>query len=521
MGASKSSGRPLVPQTGTWQFKTTPTKGYIIIGHDDDTVDSAKFVRMVNGYGYPVTLNSTGGAQTKEILSDADEQYSTYPSGSTAQFPSGTTIGDLNKYVIANNKGEIALHGGDVDKAWDSALLTGEVLDTMYETYTQGGGTKTKAEMKEAIMETYADTDVSQGASIVAYNRQRLETALGSYVYTIGMWGGGFYFKVDDITVGNTNQVASGTQKISRAQNYMGDGLLADQGRNLSPYWIYRNSSGLTASGIEALLTKAYNRKVAIEGFQHYWLDGTQARWDDFKTTMDTIKSWVDQGKIEVVTRKGYYELGEWAQNPITSIAVAPTQLVFLTGTTLSASDFSCTATLEDNTVVNCESDKILDFSDVDTSTEGIYTVTLQYRGFSAVGTVIIADAIPTNFLLENGSYSGESMVKSSNYGDLSPSVSYEANKHYRIQFKFKAVTEIRYTSHVITFTIASTSTGWRTNTSCTLNTTADVTEGTVTFDINTTQAKTLDKLTLITALTNTTVGAWEITNAYIYEVPT
>jgi hypothetical protein len=139
-------------------------------------------------------------------------------------------------------------------------------------------------------------------------------------------------------------------------------------------------------------LTNAYNDKRCIEAFQHYYLDGTKAKWDDFKTTMDTIKSWVDQGKIQVVTRKQYFELGEFATNPITSLSLIPDQAQYNVGDTITAANFTCKANLQDNTQIICGDDKILDYSDVDTSTAGTYTAYLEYRGFkTSVSVSVVA----------------------------------------------------------------------------------------------------------------------------------
>ncbi len=381
--------RHLVPQTGTWQFKTTPTKGYLIIGHDDDTADSAKFVRMVTGYGYPVTLNTESFNQSNSIGNDADGEYTTYPVGSVSRFPEGTTVNALNKAVIAQNLGEVAQHDTSGGKTWDSSLLTGTTLDSYYATYTTGGGLKSKSDFKDAIMEKYASTDVEQGASRVAAQRAILEAALNNPIDTIGMWGGTPVFTIDDIDIGDTTPLLCGTQKISRVQNYMGDGLLTDT-HSQNPYRISRSSSGLTPESITGVLTNAYNDRRCIEAFQHYYLDGTKAKWDDFKTTMDTIKSWVDQGKIEVVTRKQYYELGEFAVNPITSLSLTTDQAEYNVGDTITAANFTCKANLQDTTQITCGDDKILDFSDVDTSTAGTYTAYLEYRGFKTSVTVSV-----------------------------------------------------------------------------------------------------------------------------------
>ena len=411
--------RHQVPQSGTWQFKTTPKTGCLIIGHDEDTADSAKFVRMVTGYGYPVTLNTESFNQSDSLGNDADGEYTTYPVGSVSRFPEGTTVNALNKTVIAQNLGEVAQHDTSGGKTWDSSLLTGTVLDNYYATYTSGGGIKSEEDFKDAIIEKYAATDVEQGASRVAAQRAILEAALNNPIDTIGMWGGTPVFTIDDIDIGNTTPLLCGTQKISRAQNYMGDGLL-NETNSQNPYRISRFSSGLTPESITGVLTAAYNDKRCIEAFQHYYLDGTQAKWDDFKTTMDTIKEWVDQGKIQVVTRKQYYELGEFVDNPIASLRLTTSKHEYVVGDTVSASDFICKAILQDNTLVDCGIDKMLDYSAIDTTTVGTYIVSLEYRGFKTTLNVsVVATAFNLPDYVKNASSGYYQYVRFANNPDI------------------------------------------------------------------------------------------------------
>ena len=524
VGESGGIPRHEVPQTGTWQFKITPKTGFLIIGKDDDVVDSAQFVRMVTGYGFPVVLNSQHQCQTNSVVSDVDGEYTTYPIGSISRFPSVSTINALNKVVLAQNLGEIALHGATADKAWDSSLLTGNVLDTFYATYTAGGGTKSKSDFKDAVIEKYADTDVEQGASRIATLRSSLETDIADSVDTIGMWGGTPIFTIDGIDIGATTPILSGTQKISRTQNYQGDGLLTDT-FSQSPYYITRDSNGLTPAGIISALTKAYNDKRCIEVFHHYYLDGTKAKWDDFKTTMDTIKSWVDQGKIKVVTCKQYYELGEFAADPIVGLSLTTDELSYSTNITLTDSNFICKAILDSGAEVICGDDCILDYSDVDTSTVGTYTATLQYRGKTTSCSVVITNTSPTHYLLENASFSGSSMSSRTGIGNLSEDITYESGKSYRIQFHFSAEVTVQYATNKMGFYVPNSKTGtdnWYTSgTDQEIN---NVETGTISRDIvldlnGVTTTTLVNKLCRVGVIQNFTVGAWSITGAYIYEI--
>ncbi len=518
-------GRPKVPQTGIWQFKTTPTKGYIILGHDDDTGDSAQFVRMANGYGFPVVLNTESIYQDRNIDSDADSEISQYPSGSTAQFPNGCTIQELNQYIVTHpTLGEVAQHDTAIGQTWTSEKLTGDVLDGYYATYTTGGGTKTKEELKTAIMEKYASTDIAQGASRVGEQRGLIEKSIGGLIYTIGKWGGHQPWEIDGVDLGTGADCEVGTADWSRSQNYMGDGLLSNSLDPLDrqdPWHIWRNSSGAFPENIGTMCAQALANQVCIECFYHQYLTDAQ-RWLDMKSALDTLKTWVDQGKIEVVTRKQYYELGEFVEHPISSLTVVPDAIAYAIGTTITAANFTCNAVLDNGTIVACESDKILDLSDIDTSTAGTYTVTLKYRGRKATASVTIAGSIPTNYLVQNASFSGESMTRGTDYGDLSEAITYEANKTYKIEFDFTANTDVSYSTHYIIFQVADYKTQWVASmTAGQLDSVQGVTSGHVVVEFTTSGSKTLSKFVRDGGEQHTIIGNWTITNGNIYEVPT
>lgn len=521
-------GKPVVPQTGTWQYKSTYPCGFMILGKDDDVADSAQFVRMINAYGWKVTLNSTQQCQSQSCNSDSDTEYSTYPANAPGPFfPNGCTINELNKFVIKYDLGEIAMHGVSAEKIWDSANLTGTTLDNYYATYTTGGGTKTKEEFKEAFIEKYADMDVAQGAPIVARKRKLLQAALDNWVYTIGTWGGNFDVVIDGINCGDSGAVNSTTQSISRSQNWMGDGQLNNQivQKGPNPYWIYRDSSGLLPGQIEADCLLAYNSRCCIDAFHHYYLNGTAEKWNDFKTTLDILDSYVQQNKICVVTRKQYYELGEFVEHPITSISISTKNQYYNTGTTINESIFNIAANLDNGTTVVCQDDKILDLSNIDSSTEGTYTAYLEYRGFKAQCMVTISDEGPTNYLLNNASFSGTSMTRNSNIAEavISPAIHFENGKYYRYQFHVRMETEISYATHYASFDAPSIGSyvGWRTSGEGFIDPTVNgITEGDVTFDIEVHRDQDVECFVRTKTLFNTSVANWTITNAYIYEIP-
>lgn len=515
-------GKPTVPQNGTWQFKTTPTKGFIIIGKDDDTVDNAQFVRMVNGYGFPVVLNTESGYQSRNLDPDTDSAVSQYPSGSVAQFPNGVTVQGLNQYIAQNaNLGEVSQHDNGDGQTWDSSKLTGDVLDTYYATYTSGGGLKSKSDFKDAIIEKYASTDIAQDASRVGSQRKTLQAAIEGYLYTIGKWGGHQNWSIDNISIGTSGACEVPTADWSRSQNYMGDGLLSvgSPDAQRDPWHIYRNSSGLDSSVIESMLTRAYENQLCVECFTHLHLTDASS-WLDFKTTLDTITTWVNQGKIQVVTRKQYYQLGEFVEHPITSLVLSADAVSYEVNSTITASNFTCKAVLDNNTQVTCEADKILDLSSINTAVVGTYTATLKYRGLQTTCNVTIVNNTPSTYLLDNGTFSGESITANGDIGTLAESITYEANKTYKLEFDFSAATSVQYSTHNIKFKCGGYKANWVTSEEYTLSASEGTTSGHVALEFTTTAAQTVTAAVYVSARLNvTSIGAWSITNAYIYEV--
>lgn len=391
-GGGGGGGRPKVPQTGTWQFKLTPQKGLLIIGKDDDTADEAMFVRMVSGYGFKFVLNTEAVDINKNLTADIDTTYSLYPSGTEAHFPNGCTVTQLAKYVNENHLGEIAQHDESSKTLWNSTNLD-DYISEFYETYTAGGGTKTETEFKDAILDKYKDTDIAQGASRVVEQREVLEEAVGFYILTIGAWGGTPNIVIDDIIVGTFQNLKTNFNTLARQNNYYADSWLANYGPGYTgslPYSIVRESS-FTEANAESLCEALYTDRWCAEIFGHAIINyNTQAEWEDFKAVLDKIKTYVDANKIEVITRKELYSLGEFVAHPIVSLEFQTDATEYLIGTTLTEANFTCKAVLNDNTKVNCESDKIIDLSHVDTDTAGTYPVVLYYRGHKTTINVSI-----------------------------------------------------------------------------------------------------------------------------------
>lgn len=515
-------GKPTVPQTGKWQYKSTYPLGFIILGKDDDVADSAMFVRMVNGYGFPVTLNSSHQTQNNPINSDDDTEYSQYPQNSYSLFPNGGTINQLNKLVIKQARGEVAMHGWGEEKIWDSNLLKDSVLNTYYDTYINGGGTKTKEELKAAIMAKYSSTDVSQGATILDTKRRALQDALDNWVYSIGLWGGDFNFIIDDINCGSNTPVATNSSKVDIQKNFMGDGTLTDGTYSADPYYIFRDSNGLDQNKIETDLLKAYNNRTCIELFHHYYLDGSAARWNNFKSALDTLTSYVNQEKIAVVTRKDFYDLGEFVEHPISTVVISPKELSYPKGTALTENDFDIYTILDNGNTEACQSDKIVDLTNIDYTTAGTYTASIEYRGFFGNCYVIISNETPTHYLVENYSASGEAMNRQTNYGILPSTVSFENGKSYRLQCHFVAETVGLYANHHISFYFCDDYNNKSYSIkSVSISQNTGITEEDFVIEWTMTTNYSVTKFIRCTDILNGSIGAWSITNGYIYEIET
>lgn len=532
---SISGGQPIppepipsedVPQSGTWQMKTTSDKGYLIIGKDDDTADQAMFVRMVNGYGWPVTINTTWdnayNMASHKQTPDTDSAYSLYPSGSVSRVPDYCSVHDLNRIIIDNNLGEVAQHGLSLKNIWDSRLVTDEQIDYMYSNYTSGGGTKSRSEFWDLFQETYADCDAAQGASYAINGRASLEADLGVSIKTLGCWGASGDREIEGIVVCPVSYLARGTYEYAREWNYWADGpVTALSTMNVrNPHRITRFSGGLASvQNVESACDFAYENNACVEVFTHEFFKGygSATEWSNFKSYMDKIKEYVDDGKIEVVTRYQYSQMGEYVDNPISSISVVADAFSYKVGDDITEANFTCKAFFNDGTFAICDTDRILDISQVDSSQAGNYTVTLYYRGKKSTCTVVVENDVPIHdYILENKSYSGTSMAPSQGICD-EPDFVEELDKTYHFEFDFTCdVTEVKYSTHYILFKPWN----WGTSTqeSPKLNTSAGITSGHFSFDFVCDKAVGKQYIFVPTML-NTTIGEWSINNLYCWEV--
>lgn len=380
---------PVVPQTGTWQLKTTTGKKYIILGTDDDNNGNPKYFRLLRTYGFPYTMNTEAEtvSKLKALGSDVDDTIFT-DTDAPALFPAGVDVVTLGKYLHDNNLGEVAQHGASSSALWDSEKLTGDFLTSLHSTYVEQGGTKTEDELRTAIMEQLADTDGSQGAVYVDNSRATLEELYGFPIYTVGLWGGSPTATIDGIEC-NLNSIKGTSNYDWRAKNYTAVGALVGQfGTNKSTYDLARVACGV--DDVASYIDRIKADKVC-EFFWHMPFNDEPdiSKW---RTLFDYIKGLVDTGKVEVVTRKQYAELGEYVENPIISLSLVRDGSLNV-GDVDTDGAYTITVTYADGTTENLSTEVILDRSAVNTEESGSYIVNAYYRGFTASTNVVVTSA--------------------------------------------------------------------------------------------------------------------------------
>lgn len=393
---------PIVPQTGTWQLKTTTGKKYIILGTDDDNNGNPKYFRLLRTYGFPYTMNveAENASIAKALGNDVDDTIFT-DTDAPALFADGVDIITLGKYLHDNNLGEVAQHGASASTLWDSEKLTGDFLTSLHTSYVEQGGTKTEEELRTAIMEQLADTDGSQGAVYVDNSRATLEELYGFPIYTVGLWGGSPIATIDGIEC-NLNSIKGTSNYDWRAKNYTAVGALVGQfGTNKSTYDLARVSCGVDE--VPSYIEQMQADKVC-EFFWHMPFNDESdiTKW---RSLFDYIKGLIDTGKAEVVTRKQYAELGEYAENPIISLSLIRDGSLNV-GDVDSDEAYTITVTYADGTTENLITEAILDRSAVNTEESGTYIVNAYYRGFTA----------STNVVVTSAGYSLPDGLKSTNY---------------------------------------------------------------------------------------------------------
>lgn len=394
---------PVVPQTGTWQLKTTTGKKYIILGTDDDNYGNTKFFRLLRTYGFPYTMNVEAENILKNMGSDVDTEMFT-DNDAPALFSDAINVVTLGKYLHDNNLGEVSQHGdsGNGNCLWSSNRLTGEFLTNLHTTYTEAGGTKTEEELKAAIMEKLSYSDCAQDAPYVANSRAALEEAYGFPICTSGAWGNSYSLTIDNIEL-DINTIRRSSDYDWRGHNYLSAAtILSNFNDNTSPYDISRLSGN--PENLERYV-EIINKIQADKVCEFYWHMpfNDQPDISKWRALFDYIKGLVDEGRAEVVTRRQYAEFGEYVENPITKITISRDNIII--GSTDTDEAYNVTVVFEDGTISVANSDVIIDRSLVNTETIGSYTVYAYYRGFKTSHNVSVISSYTVPQELKNTEY--------------------------------------------------------------------------------------------------------------------
>lgn len=390
---------PIVPQTGTWQLKTTSPKNYIIFGTDDDNQGNAKFFRLLRSYGFPYTMNveAENASSSRMLGTDVDSSIFT-DSDAESLFPTSVSVIDFGKYLHDSGLGEVAQHGASDKTLWDSEKLTGDFLTSLYTTYTEGGGTKSQDELKATITEALKDTDGSQDASYVEETRDALKEAFGFPIKTVGIWGGAPSVVIDGVTL-DLNSIKNTKNYNWRKHNYTAVcANLVKVFTNYSNPWDMPRIANDVGSVSDIIDTIPAGK--ACEFFWHAPFSD-ESDINVWRTLFSHIKELVDSGKTEVITRSKYYELGEFVDNPISSIAVKSSVANVKVGDTVDTSAYTVTATYADGSTADVSKEAIVDASGVNTSQAGKYAVSASYRGFYATVALTVIESI--NYTVPEG----------------------------------------------------------------------------------------------------------------------
>lgn len=380
-----------VPQTGTWQLKTTTGKKYITISTDDDNVGNTAFFRLLRTYGFPYTMNVEAENIDKNIGSDDNGTFT--DSDAESLFPNDITVKELGKYLTESGLGEVTQHGASSYNLWDSNNLTGTFLDDLYESYTSQGGTRTKDELVAEIKLQLAASDVSQGAVYVEESRATIENAIGHPIYALQTWGGSPIATVDGIEC-NLNSIKGGEYDY-RGHNYVFASPRVGQAYKAS-HSLYDKTRNYHTVDIQTEIDK-----IAIGDIEDFFAHMPYNDLGDeaLRQMLDVIKTNVDAGIVEVVTPTQYYNLGEWVDNPITEIKLTRNSNIAL-GETDDITAYTVIATYEDGSITDVTEEAIVNNSTINVEEIGNYIVSATYRGFNTTATVSV---IGTSYTIPEG----------------------------------------------------------------------------------------------------------------------
>lgn len=373
-----------VPQTGTWQLKTTTGKKYIIISTDDDNIGNPAFFRLLRTYGFLYTMNIEAENIDKNIGTDDNGTFT--DSDAESLFSNDITVKELGKYLIESGLGEVTQHGASSYNLWDSNNLTGTFLDELYENYTSQGGPRTKDELVAEIKLQLAASDISQGAVYVEESRTTIENAIGYPIYALQTWGGSPIAIVDGIEC-NLNSIKGGEYDY-RGHNYVFASPRVGMAYKAS-HSLYEKTRNYYTVDIQAEIDK-----IAIGDIEDFFAHMPYNDLGDeaLRQMLDVVKANVDAGIVEVVTPTQYYNLGEWVDNPIVSLSLVRSGNINIGDSDIDEA-YTITVQYADGTTGNPESDVILDRNSVNTSVSGTYEVKAYYRGFTVTTNIFVTDS--------------------------------------------------------------------------------------------------------------------------------
>ena len=198
------------------------------------------------------------------------------------------------------------------------------------------------------------------------------------------------------------------------------------------------------------------------------------------------------------------------------SISATKTKTSYNVGETLNTDDIIVTARYSDGTSENVTDNVTVNTSAVDMSVANTYEITVSYGDKSTVISITVSGtstdeggSSSTEYIINNGSFSGESLSNGESFGTMIEVVS---GKTYSIEADYEFTNTAMYASHTITLSSGN----WGGDTEV-----IESVDGKTTGHISKTWTSTSDgsKNLFKIALKNTTVSAYSFTNLYVKEV--
>lgn len=203
-------------------------------------------------------------------------------------------------------------------------------------------------------------------------------------------------------------------------------------------------------------------------------------------------------------------------EKTLLSISATKTKTSYNVGETLNTDDIIVTARYSDGTSENVTDNVTVNTSAVDMSVANTYEITVSYGDKSTVISIIVSGtstdeggSSSTEYIINNGSFSGESLSNGESFGTMIEVVS---GKTYSIEADYEFTNTAMYASHTITLSSGN----WGGDTEV-----IESVDGKTTGHISKTWTSTSDgrKCLFKIALKNTTVLAYSFTNLYVNEV--